>query len=180
VLYINIMFVVTIVWICTDRTNINTQTIRKGITITKPKSNSVTLETHMCLWLLHDQCNQILYYMIYKSALNVGIITYQMIKVLIMNMYGFTHITFLVLKAINLVCKTSLDFSGIKATQTGSLSNTHTTYLLKDPKVHASLVLCPTCLAQFFLTSLANTHHLLIYALSFSIWHPLAGCTLLC
>jgi hypothetical protein len=34
--------------------------------------------------------------------------------------------------------------------------------MLKDPKVYAALVLCPTCLTQFFLTSLANTHHFLI------------------
>lgn len=55
-----------------------------------------------------------------------------------MNMYEFTHIyNNYILSAESLVCKTSLDFSGIKATQTGSLSNTHTTYLLKDPKVHA-------------------------------------------
>jgi len=60
-----------------------------------------------------------------------------------MGLHTFVIITFLVLKAINLLCKTSLDFSGITATQTQSLSNTHTTYLLMDPKVHAALVLCP-------------------------------------
>jgi hypothetical protein len=87
-----------------------------------------------------------------------------------MGLHTFMLITLLVLKAINLVCKTSLDFSGIKATQTASLSNTaHTTYLLKDPKVHTALVLCPACLAHFFLTSLANMHHFLIYAFSFSV-----------
>jgi hypothetical protein len=85
-----------------------------------------------------------------------------------MGLHIFIIITFLVLKAINLVCRTSLDFSGIKATQTGSMSNTHTMYLLKDPNVHAALVLCPTCLAEF-LTSLANMHHFLVYALSFSL-----------
>ena len=35
-----------------------------------------------------------------------------------MGLHTFIIITFLVVKAINLVCKTSLGFSGIKVTQT--------------------------------------------------------------
>jgi len=84
VLYINIMFVVTIVWICTDRTNISTQRIQKGITITKLKSKSATLGTHMCLWLLHDQCNKILYYVIYiKCTLSSLCIVHNQNKVIL-------------------------------------------------------------------------------------------------
>jgi hypothetical protein len=66
-----------------------------------------------------------------------------------MGLHTFIIITLLVLKAINLVRRTSLDFSWIKATQTGSLSKTHKTHLLRIQKYAQPLFYAPLVIHLF-------------------------------